>query len=116
MSKQTPGYSGNSVIARSGHSGPFGTPELDDSPELFVADTLHAGSYVNHQPMVWALATEACARIAELIAWGAPFLTRAGHIETQPSAGHQRPRGCYTVKNISTEVARPVRQQVVLAL
>jgi len=112
VSKQTPGYSGNSVIARSGHSGPFGTPELDDSPELFVADTLHAGSYVNHQPMVWALATEACARIAELIAWGAPFLTREGRIETQPSAGHQRPRGCYTVKNISTEVARPVRQQV----
>jgi len=112
VSKQTPGYSGNSVIARSGHSGPFGTPDLDDSPELFVADTLHAGSYVNHQPMVRALATEACARIADLIAWGAPFLTRAGRIETQPSAGHQRPRGCYTVKNISTEVARPVRQQV----
>ena len=112
VSKQTPGYSGNSVIARSGHSGPFGTPDLDDSPELFVADTLHAGSYMNHQPMVWALATEACARIEELIAWGAPFLTREGRIETQPSAGHQRPRGCYTVKNISTEVARPVRQQV----
>jgi succinate dehydrogenase/fumarate reductase flavoprotein subunit len=67
VSKQTPSYSGNSVIARSGHSGPF-TPELDDSPELFVANTLHAGSYVNHQPMVWALATEAYARIAELIA------------------------------------------------
>src|SRR5262249_17674817 len=112
VSQQTPGYSGNSVIARSGHSGPFGTPELDDSPELFVADTLQAGSSVNHQPMVRALATEACARIEELIAWGAPFLTRAGRIETQPSAGHQRPRGCYTVKNISTEVARPVRQQV----
>jgi fumarate reductase (CoM/CoB) subunit A len=112
VSKQTPGYSGNSVIARSGHSGPFGTPDLDDSPELFMADTLHAGSYVNHHPMVWALAAEACARIEELIAWGAPFLTRAGRIETQPSAGHQRPRGCYTVKNISTEVARPVRQQV----
>src|SRR5262247_3558923 len=112
VSKQTPGYSGNSVIARSGHSGPFGTPELDDSPELFVSDTLRAGSDVNHQPMVRALATEACARIEELIAWGAPFLTQAGRIETQPSAGHQRPRGCYTVKNISTEVARPVRQQV----
>jgi succinate dehydrogenase / fumarate reductase, flavoprotein subunit len=82
VSKQTPGYSGNSVIARSGHSGPFGTFELDDSPELFVTDTLHAGSYVNHQPMVWALATEACARIEELIAWGAPFLTREGRIET----------------------------------
>jgi fumarate reductase (CoM/CoB) subunit A len=62
--------------------------------------------------MVRALATEACARIEELVAWGVPFLMRDGRIETQPSAGHQRPRGCYTVKNISTEVARPVRQQV----
>src|SRR6266571_901374 len=52
VSKQTPGYSGNSVIARSGHSAPFGTLELDDSPELFVTDTLRAGSDVNHQPMV----------------------------------------------------------------
>jgi len=112
VSKQTPGYSGNSVIARSGHSAPFGTAELDDAPELFVSDTLRAGSDVNHQPMVRALATEACARIEELVAWGAPFLTRDGRIETQPSAGHQRPRGCYTIKNISTEVARPVRQQV----
>ena len=112
VSKQTPGYSGNSVIARSGHSAPFGTAELDDDPALFVTDTLQAGSYVNHQPMVWALATEACARIEELVAWGVPFLTRDGRIEPQPSAGHQRPRGCYTVKNISTEVARPVRQQV----
>src|SRR5215510_3798129 len=75
VSKQTPGYSGNSVIARSGHSAPFGTPELDDRPDLFVADTLQAGSHVNHQPIVWALATEACARIEELIAWGAPILT-----------------------------------------
>jgi len=112
VSKHTPGYSGNSVIARSGHSAPFGTAELDDHPALFVTDTLRAGSDVNHQPIVWALATEACARIEELVAWGAPFLTRDGRIETQPSAGHQRPRGCYTVKNISTEVARPVRQQV----
>ena len=52
VSKQTPGYSGNSVIARSGHSAPFGTPALDDHPALFVADTLQAGSHVNHQPIV----------------------------------------------------------------
>src|SRR5262245_11291304 len=88
-SKQIPGYSGNSVIARSGHSAPFGTAELEDSPDLFFTDTLQAGSAVNHQPMVWALATEASARIEELVTWGAPFLTRDGRIETQPSAGHQ---------------------------
>src|SRR5262249_50299378 len=78
VSKQTPGYSGNSVIARSGHSAPFGTADLDDSPELFFTDTLRAGSDVNNQPIVWALAAEAGARIEELVAWGAPFLTRDG--------------------------------------
>src|SRR5438093_624944 len=31
VSKQTPGYSGNSVIARSGHSAPFGAPGINDT-------------------------------------------------------------------------------------
>ena len=110
VSKQTPGYSGNTVIARSGHSAPF---SLEDTPEIFAADVLKGGEYVNHQPMVDALSTEACARLEELVSWGVPFLTHnGGSIETQPSAGHRYARGCYTVKNIATEVARPVRAQV----
>jgi fumarate reductase (CoM/CoB) subunit A len=109
VSKQTPGYSGNTVIARSGHSAPF-RPE--DTPATFAADILKGGDYVNHQPMVRVLCAEACARIEELVAWGVPFLTLQGRIETQPSAGHSHARGCYTVKNIATEVARPVRAQV----
>ncbi|HEY7492372.1 MAG TPA: FAD-binding protein [Candidatus Tectomicrobia bacterium] len=109
VSKQTPGYSGNTVIARSGHSAPFSPA---DTPEVFAADILKAGEDVNHQPIVRALSAEACARLEELVAWGVPFLTRDGRIETQPSAGHSHPRGCYTVKNIATEVARPVRTQV----
>ena len=109
VSKQTPGYSGNTVIARSGHSAPFSP---DDTPDIFVADILKGGEDVNHQPMVEALSVEGCARIEELISWGVPFLTRDGRVETQPSAGHSHPRGCYTVKNIATEVARPVRAQV----
>src|SRR5688572_17862545 len=104
VSKQTPGYSGNTVIARSGHSAPF-RPE--DTPEIFVADVLKGGEYVNHHPMVRALSAEACARIEELVSWGVPFLTQNSHIETQPSAGHSHARGCYTVKNIAIEVARP---------
>src|SRR5919108_712344 len=109
VSKQTPGHSGNTVIARSGHSAPFSPA---DTPEVFVADILKAGEDVNHQPIVRALCTAACARIEELVSWGVPFLTRDGRIETQPSAGHSHPRGCYTVQNIATEVARPVRAQV----
>jgi succinate dehydrogenase/fumarate reductase flavoprotein subunit len=108
-SKQMPGYSGNTVIARSGHSAPF---SAEDTPEVFYADILKGGEYVNHHSMVRTLSAEACARIEELVSWGVPFLTRNGHIETQPAAGHRHPRGCYTVKNIATEVARPVRAQV----
>jgi succinate dehydrogenase/fumarate reductase flavoprotein subunit len=109
VSKQIPGYSGNTVIARSGHSAPF---RQDDTPDIFAADVLKGGEYVNHQPMVHALSAEACARIEDLVSWGVPFLTANGRIETQPSAGHRQARGCYTVKNIATEVARPVRAQV----
>ena len=109
ISKQTPGHSGNTVIARSGHSSPF---HAEDTPEIFVADVLKGGEYVNHHPMVCTLGAEACARIEELVSWGVPFLTQNSHIETQPSAGHSYARGCYTVKNIATEVARPVRHQV----
>ena len=109
VSKQAPGYSGNSVIARSGHSAPFSP---DDTPQAFFEDVIKGGEHVNHQPMVRALSEEACARIEELVAWGVPFLTADGRIETQPSAGHRYPRGCYTIKNLATEVARPVRAQV----
>lgn len=109
VSKQTPGFSGNTVIARSGHSAPFSEPDL---PESFFEDVIKGGEEVNHQPMVQAMSEEGCARIEELVSWGVPFLTRDGRIETQPSAGHRHPRGCYTVKNIAKEVARPVRVQV----
>lgn len=75
----------------------------DDTPETFVSDILKAGECMNHPPIVRALAAEA---------WGVPFLTQAGRIETQPSAGHTSPRGCSTVKNVATEVAPPVRARV----
>ena len=109
VSKQTPGYSGNSVIARSGHSAPF---DPADTPQMFFEDILKGGEDINHQPIVRALSEEGAERIEELMAWGVPFLTRHGRMETQPSAGHRHPRGCYTVDNTAKEVARPVRRQV----
>jgi succinate dehydrogenase/fumarate reductase flavoprotein subunit len=109
VSKQTPGYSGNSVIARSGHSAPF---DASDAPQIFFEDVIKGGEDINHQPIVQALSEEGCERIEELVSWGVPFLTRNARIETQPSAGHRHPRGCYTVANTAKEVARPVRLQV----
>jgi fumarate reductase (CoM/CoB) subunit A len=109
VSKQNPGYSGNSVIARSGHSAPF---DPSDAPQIFFEDVIKGGEGVNHQPIVRALSEEGCDRIEELVSWGVPFLTHNDRIETQPSAGHRHPRGCYTVENTAKEVARPVRRQV----
>jgi succinate dehydrogenase/fumarate reductase flavoprotein subunit len=109
VSKQTPGYSGNSVIARSGHSAPF---DPDDTPTMFFEDVIKGGEGINHQPIVQALSAEGCERIEELVSWGVPFLTRDDRLETQPSAGHRHPRGCYTVANTAKDVARPVRHQV----
>lgn len=109
VSKQTPGYSGNSVIARSGHSAPF---DPADAPQIFSEDVIKGGEDINHQPIVCALSEEGAERIEELVSWGVPFLTRDHRIETQPSAGHRYPRGCYTVANTAKEVARPVRVQV----
>lgn len=40
VSKQTPGYSGNSVIARSGHSAPF---DPADAPQIFFEDVVKGG-------------------------------------------------------------------------
>ncbi len=109
VSKQTPGYSGNTVIARSGHSAPF---DPADASTIFFEDVIKGGEGINHQPIVRALSEEGCERIEELVSWGVPFLTRDNRIETQPSAGHRHPRGCYTVENTAKEVARPVRRQV----
>lgn len=109
VSKQNPGYSGNTVIARSGHSAPF---DPADAPTIFFEDVIKGGEGINHQPIVRAMSEEGCARIEELVSWGVPFLTRDARIETQPSAGHRHPRGCYTVENTAKEVARPVRRQV----
>ena len=92
VSKQNPGYSGNSVIARSGHSAPF---DPSDTPQIFFEDVIKGGEGVNHQPIVRALSEEGCDRIEELVSWGVPFLTHNDRIETQPSAGHRHPRGAF---------------------
>ena len=65
--KQSPGTSGNIVIARAGHSAPFGE---DDSPGIFLQDTLTGGACLNHPDVAAAMCEDATARIRDLHSWG----------------------------------------------
>ena len=108
--KQSPGTSGNIVIARAGHSVPFGE---DDSPEIFLEDTLTGGAYLNHPDVAAAMCEDATARIHDLHSWGVTFMAQAdGSFELQPQGGHTKNRGLYPTINWGTEVARPLRAKL----
>ncbi|MEE9273972.1 MAG: FAD-binding protein [bacterium] len=108
--KQSPGTSGNIVIARAGHSAPFGA---DDSPEIFLADTLAGGAHLNNPEVAAAMCEDATDRIRDLHAWGVSFITGpGGGFDLQPQGGHSKDRGVYPVKNLGSEVARPLRRKL----
>ncbi len=108
--KQSPGSSGNIVMARAGHSANFAP---DDSAALFLEDTLEGGDYLNHPGVADAMCADSAARIRDLYDWGVPFITRAdGAFDLHPQGGHRRDRGLYPARNWGVEVARPLRQKL----
>ncbi len=108
--KQSPGSSGNIVMARAGHSANFAP---DDSAALFLADTLEGGDYLNHPDVADAMCADSAARIRDLYEWGIPFITRGdGAFDLHPQGGHRRDRGLYPVRNWGVEVARPLRKKL----
>ncbi len=108
--KQFPGNSGNIVMARAGHSANFAP---DDSPALFLEDTLEGGAHLNHPDVAHAMCADSAARIRDLYEWGIPFLTREdGSFDLHPQGGHNRDRGIYPVRNWGVEVARPLRRKL----
>ncbi len=108
--KQSPGNSGNIVMARAGHSANFAP---DDSAALFLEDTLAGGDYLNHPDVADAMCADSAARIRDLYEWGIPFLTRGdGSFDLHPQGGHRRDRGLYPVRNWGVEVARPLRKKL----
>ena len=108
--KQSPGNSGNIVMARAGHSANFAP---DDSAALFLEDTLEGGDYLNHPDVADAMCADSAARIRDLYDWGVPFITREdGSFDLHPQGGHRRDRGLYPVRNWGVEVARPLRKKL----
>lgn len=108
--KQSPGSSGNIVMARAGHSANFAP---DDSAALFLEDTLAGGDYLNHPDVADAMCADSAARIRDLYEWGIPFITRGdGTFDLHPQGGHRRDRGLYPVRNWGVEVARPLRKKL----
>ena len=108
--KQSPGSSGNIVMARAGHSANFAP---DDSAALFFEDTLEGGAHLNHPDVAEAMCADSAARIRDLYEWGVPFITRGdGTFDLHPQGGHRRDRGLYPVRNWGVEVARPVRRKL----
>ena len=108
--KQSPGNSGNIVMARAGHSANFAP---DDSAALFLEDTLEGGAHLNHPDVADAMCADSAARIRDLYDWGIPFITREdGSFDLHPQGGHRRDRGVYPVRNWGVEVARPLRRKL----
>ncbi len=108
--KQSPGNSGNIVMARAGHSANFAP---DDSAALFLEDTLEGGAHLNHPDVADAMCADSAARIRDLYEWGIPFITREdGSFDLHPQGGHKRDRGIYPVRNWGVEVARPLRKKL----
>ncbi len=108
--KQSPGNSGNIVMARAGHSANFAP---DDSAALFLEDTLEGGAHLNHPDVADAMCADSAARIRDLYEWGIPFITREdGAFDLHPQGGHRRDRGVYPVRNWGVEVARPLRRKL----
>ena len=108
--KQSPGSSGNIVMARAGHSANFAP---DDSAALFLEDTLEGGAHLNHPGVADAMCADSAARIRDLYDWGIPFITREdGSFDLHPQGGHKRDRGIYPLRNWGVEVARPLRKKL----
>lgn len=105
--KQSPGASGNIVLARAGHSANF---DPADSAALFLEDTLAGGAGLNHPEVARAMCADSAARIRDLHAWGVPFITRGdGSFDLHPQGGHRKDRGVYPIRNWGVEAARPLR-------
>ena len=62
VSKQTPGYSGNSSLRAQATRDPLAL-QISTIARSSLWPIPCMLDHMNHQPMVWALATEACARI-----------------------------------------------------
>jgi L-aspartate oxidase len=84
-----------------------------DSFEKHVADTLDAGSYLNHKEIVKIVVEEGPSRVKELIQWGASFdKTRKGTYNLHREGGHSENRVLHHKDNTGEEIQKTLIKQV----
>jgi len=83
----------NSALAQGGINAPLGK---DDSPELFVEDTLAAGDGLCERSVVQSFAQEAAKEVIWLERMGVPFnRDKDGRIDRRAFGSNRRNRSCY---------------------
>jgi L-aspartate oxidase len=93
----------------------------EDSPQLHIEDTLRAGCNLSDEEAVRILATEAPARISDLVQYRVPFDTLDGEIALTMEAAHSVPRvlhagGDATGEYIETTLSRQARAAGIVVL
>ncbi len=84
-----------------------------DSFEKHVADTLNAGSYLNHKETVKIVVEEGPSRVKELIRWGASFdKTGKGTFNLHREGGHSENRVLHHKDNTGEEIQKTLIKQV----
>jgi aspartate oxidase len=113
--KRKLGQSGSSANTSGGFA--VADPGLNpaDGADQHYADTIVGGGHVNDRGLVRALAEEAPARLAELMAVGVQFQRRGGRYYLSASGDHRHPRVLVPLHVRGTDITLPLRAAVLAA-
>ncbi len=110
VSKSRVGYGDNTVLSGAGIAACLGKPELQDTPEAHMLDTLAAGRFVNDQRLVDAMVRGAGREIQDLESFGVEFHKRDGELVLMgPIAGHSHPRILHPTESGGIHLSKPMR-------
>ncbi len=88
------GRSGATVMAGAGVQAPLGHMDSRDNPDIFFADIIRGGVYLNNQKLAEKLTRLACSEVTKLETWGARFRKQAnGKFFQSHQPGSTYPRG-----------------------
>ncbi len=98
VSKGAMGRSGTTVMAGSGVQAPLGHADPRDNPDVFFADVLRGGAFLNNQKLVERLVNLAASEVVKMEKWGATFAkTKDGRFVQYLGPGSTYPRSLNAV-------------------
>lgn len=110
VSKSRVGYGNNTAISGAGFAAATGIREPQDTPEVYLKDTIVAGRFLNNQRLVEVLAEGSSQQVYDLVRFGARFRRRNGGFLIVPVPGHTYPRHVSGAKPLGTDFTLPLRQ------